>query len=55
MKNTSNNKCKKCGYEWISRVKLPRQCPNCKRQIKYLANGRTDKEQSKIRDEIFNK
>ncbi len=29
------NKCKHCFYEWVSRVKKPRQCPNCKRQIKY--------------------
>ena len=28
-------KCELCGYEWISRTEKPRQCPNCKRQIKY--------------------
>lgn len=27
--------CIVCGYTWKSRVKKPRQCPNCKRQIKY--------------------
>ena len=27
--------CKSCGYSWVSRVVKPRQCPNCKRQIKY--------------------
>jgi predicted Zn-ribbon and HTH transcriptional regulator len=29
------NKCESCGYEWFPRVEKPRQCPNCKRQIKY--------------------
>jgi len=23
-------KCKKCGYEWESRVKKPKACPECK-------------------------
>lgn len=27
--------CKKCRYTWTSRKEKPRQCPNCKRQIKY--------------------
>ena len=31
----NKNKCKKCGYKWIPRVKLSKQCPNCKRQINY--------------------
>ncbi len=31
-------KCKKCNYSWKSRVEKPRQCPNCKRQIKYATN-----------------
>lgn len=22
--------CKKCGYEWMSRVKNPKACPYCK-------------------------
>jgi predicted Zn-ribbon and HTH transcriptional regulator len=22
-------KCEKCGYEWLSRVKEPKACPNC--------------------------
>lgn len=26
--------CKKCNYEWFARKEKPRQCPNCKRQIK---------------------
>ena len=26
--------CKLCKYEWTPRKKNPRQCPNCKRQIK---------------------
>lgn len=30
--------CKKCGYQWFARVDKPRQCPNCKRQIKYENN-----------------
>jgi len=25
------NKCVFCGYEWTSRVTLPKQCPSCKR------------------------
>ena len=29
------NTCKKCSYKWVSRIVKPRQCPNCKRQIKY--------------------
>jgi predicted Zn-ribbon and HTH transcriptional regulator len=28
-------KCVICDYQWFSRVDKPRQCPNCKRQIKY--------------------
>jgi len=24
------NKCKKCGYEWTSRVDNPKECPECK-------------------------
>lgn len=24
-------KCKCCGYEWISKVEIPKQCPKCKR------------------------
>lgn len=31
----SKNECKKCGYKWVARVQQPKQCPNCKRQIKY--------------------
>ena len=27
--------CEKCKYQWFSRVENPKQCPNCKRQIKY--------------------
>lgn len=23
-------KCKKCGHEWVARVKKPVQCPRCK-------------------------
>ena len=24
-------KCKKCGYEWVTRIKDdPKECPNCK-------------------------
>ena len=34
------NTCKKCDYKWVSRVEKPRQCPNCKRQIKYETNQR---------------
>ncbi len=28
-------KCGKCHYKWSPRVMNPRQCPNCKRQIRY--------------------
>lgn len=24
---------KKCGYEWVARVRKPKQCPYCKRYI----------------------
>lgn len=24
--------CQHCNYNWYSRVAMPRQCPNCKRQ-----------------------
>lgn len=27
--------CAKCKYLWFAKKKEPRQCPNCKRQIKY--------------------
>lgn len=27
--------CEKCLYTWYARKPKPRQCPNCKRQIKY--------------------
>lgn len=30
-----NMKCTPCGYKWFTRVLLPKQCPNCKRQIRY--------------------
>ncbi len=33
--NSMKQECKKCGYKWDSRKEKPRQCPNCKRQIKY--------------------
>jgi len=41
MKKQETQKCKKCLYEWISRKEKPRQCPNCKRQIKYLLSPST--------------
>ena len=25
------NKCKRCGYEWDSRIENPKSCPRCKR------------------------
>ena len=31
----NETKCAKCKYFWFARKKEPRQCPNCKRQIKY--------------------
>ena len=27
--------CKNCRYVWFPIVEKPKQCPNCKRQIKY--------------------
>lgn len=27
--------CEVCNYAWFVRKQKPRQCPNCKRQIKY--------------------
>lgn len=32
---TKKQTCEKCKYEWYPRKEKPRQCPNCKRQIKY--------------------
>jgi predicted Zn-ribbon and HTH transcriptional regulator len=34
----NETKCAKCKYFWFARVKEPRQCHNCKRQIKYEIN-----------------
>ena len=31
--------CAGCKYVWLSRKLKPRQCPNCKRQIKYPKVG----------------
>ena len=31
----NEQKCKKCNYVWFARTEKPRQCPNCKKQIKY--------------------
>ena len=28
-------RCEFCKYDWWARKQFPRQCPNCKRQIKY--------------------
>lgn len=33
-------KCENCGYEWIPKVKNPKQCPTCKR---YRITWRTKK------------
>jgi len=35
-------KCEKCKYFWFARKKQPRQCPNCKRQIKYEKVGKNN-------------
>ena len=32
-------KCEFCGYDWLAKKEKPRQCPNCKRQIKYKKVG----------------
>lgn len=34
-----NNKCKKCGYEWISRKTNPKSCPNCKQYRWNISNN----------------
>lgn len=36
------NKCCKCEYEWVRRVKVPKQCPRCKR-YDYLEPKKEDK------------
>ena len=34
--NTNHNmKCKKCEYEWKTRLKNPKSCPRCKRRFDY--------------------
>ncbi len=33
--SSEEKRCENCKYKWFSRVEKPRQCPNCKRQIKY--------------------
>jgi rubrerythrin len=35
LKSFDGQECKKCEYQWYPRKEKPRQCPNCKRQIKY--------------------
>ena len=40
IKTLTEKKCSKCNYTWFARVDKPRQCPNCKRQIKYLKSDR---------------
>lgn len=35
-------KCKKCGYEWESRIENPKCCPNCKQ---YMSGGVKNKKQ----------
>lgn len=34
-KTLTEKKCEKCNYTWFAKVEKPRQCPNCKRQIRY--------------------
>lgn len=34
-KDKKKKVCQGCNYQWVSKVEQPRQCPNCKRQIKY--------------------
>jgi len=29
----TKQKCPKCGYEWESRVKEPKECPECKTRL----------------------
>ena len=35
LKAFDGQECEKCEYQWYPRKEKPRQCPNCKRQIKY--------------------
>lgn len=30
-------KCKKCGYEWVSRIEKPKACPNCQSRKWFVA------------------
>lgn len=32
--NMTEQKCKKCQYQWFSRVEKPKACPACKNYIK---------------------
>lgn len=37
--------CGKCGYQWIPRVEVPKQCPSCKRYMgKIPKQGKLDRE-----------
>ena len=38
-------KCKRCGYEWITRIDKPKACPRCKRYDydKDIDNDNTEK------------
>ncbi len=40
-------KCKRCGYEWGSWLKLPKQCPKCKR---YDWNKNKDNKKEEVSD-----
>ena len=42
--------CKRCGYEWVSKVENPKQCPKCKQY--YYNIGR---EWEKIKQDNTNK
>ena len=39
--------CPKCNYEWISRVKYPKECPRCKRRLDFINSKKQDKEDNK--------
>lgn len=35
-------KCEKCGYEWVSRIEKPVSCPKCKRYDFNIVGARSD-------------
>lgn len=40
--------CDRCKYQWFARTPKPRQCPNCKKQIKYLEVAQGEETSGKV-------